>query len=112
MRPRTVDLARLGLGALALARPRTLLRLTGSAGDGPVETVVRVLGARYVGQGATGLLVDRTWLPAADAAVDAVHGLTMVGAAAAWPQHRRAALASAAAAAAFALADLADRRGR
>jgi hypothetical protein len=89
-----------------------VLSLARSADDPRVRAVVRVLGARYVVQGAGGLVVDRPWLPAADATVDAVHGLTMLAAAAVWPEHRRAALASAVLASAFATADLGDRRPR
>src|SRR5689334_18737347 len=109
MRPRPVDVARMGLGALAVTRPRTVLRLAGSDGHG-VHLVVCILGARYVAQGAAGLLVERPWLPTVDATVDAAHALTMVAAAAVWPQHRRAALTSAAAAAVFASADLSGTR--
>lgn len=67
---------------------------------------VRVLGARYVLQAAGGLLVDRPWVSVADASVDVVHAVSMVGLAVWAPQHRRLALTSAVVAVCFATADL------
>ena len=109
MRARPVDLARIGLGGLALARPDVVLDVVRSADDRRVRAVVRFLGARYVAQGAAGLVVDRSWVAPVDAAVDALHALSMVGAAALWPAHRRAAVASAASALLLAAADLRSR---
>ena len=106
MRARPVDLARIGLGGLALARPDVVLDVVRSTDDRRARAVVRFLGARYVAQGAAGLVVDRSWVVPVDAAVDALHALSMVGAAALWPAHRRAALASAASASLLAAADL------
>jgi hypothetical protein len=114
---RPVDLARLGLGAVALARPDLLLRLGGRherGGEGRAErVVVRVLGARYVLQSGAGLVITqqhdrpgiRAWVRAGDATVDLVHALTMLALAAVRPSHRRLALISAATATAFAAAD-------
>ena len=105
---RPVDLARFGLGLWALARPAAVLRLGGSdTGTGP-RMATRVLGARYVVQSAGGLLLRRRPLPEVDAAVDLVHALSMVGAARAFPQHRRLALTSGVIALGFALADLTE----
>lgn len=101
MRP--ADRARLALGGWCLARPRSL--------TGP-PPVVRVLGARYVVQALGGTWVHRAWVPGVDAAVDLVHAGSMLGAAAVWPRHRRAALTSAALAAGFAVADLSSARRR
>jgi hypothetical protein len=118
---RPVDVARMGLGLLALTRPGLVLRLgTGPGGRGERVTV-RVLGARYVLQSGSGLLLalpplgrrvrtwDHPWVRDVDAAVDLVHAGTMLALAAARPGHRRLALTSAAAATAFALADLQER---
>jgi len=106
MRVRPPDVLRLGLGAVALLRPGTVVRV-GRAPDGAtVRRVVRVLGARYVVQAAGGAALDRAWVPAADAAVDLVHAASMLGLAALRPTHRSLALLSAGAAVAFAAGDL------
>jgi hypothetical protein len=102
---RAPDWARLGLGAVLVARPRLPVRLAGSPGRGE-EVAARVLGARYVLQAGAGAVVPGRWGRPLDAAVDLVHAATMLGLAAASPTHRRLATASAAAAMAFAAADL------
>ncbi len=109
---RPVDVARLGLGAAALARPGLFLRLTKGASDrvGRAERVtVRILGVRYILQSGTGLASGRPWVRDADAAIDLVHAATMVALAAIAPTHRRLALLSAATAIGFAAADLRER---
>ena len=108
-RPRPVDLARLGLGVAALARPGVFVRMTASRDGKAVRRTVRVLGARYVLQSGTGLALERPWLPRADAGVDLVHAASMVGFAALLPEHRRLALISGAAALTFAIVDLRER---
>lgn len=108
-RPRSVDTARSALGVLALTRPATVLRLSRSKDSREVRRVVRVLGVRYLFQAAAGSTLHRRWVPAADATVDVVHALSMVGLALRFPPHRRLACLSAAAALTFAAADLADR---
>ena len=107
--PRPVDVARLGLGAVAVARPDLLLRLA-QGPDGRGERVtVRILGARYIVQSGAGLALGRPWVRDVDAAVDLVHAATMVALAGVAPPHRRLALLSAAAAVGFAVADLRER---
>ncbi|HEX5087589.1 MAG TPA: hypothetical protein VFV89_07265 [Nocardioides sp.] len=106
MTPRPVDLARLGVGAWALARPLDVLHLVGNDdGTGP-RLATRVLGARYVAQSAAGLLLRRRRLPWLDGAVDVAHAASMLGVALTFPGHRRLALTSGAVALGFAAADL------
>jgi hypothetical protein len=101
---RPVDVLRLSLGVAALGAPGVVLP---AAANTPwTRGFTRILGARYVAQSAFGLAERRPWVPAADAAVDGVHALTMLGLAAVSPRHRRVALSSAAAALAFAYLDL------
>ncbi|NYD40522.1 hypothetical protein [Nocardioides panaciterrulae] len=100
------DVARLVLGGLCLTRPGLPLRLTGATNGKGTRAVVRILGARYLVQGAGGPWLHRRWVPEADAAVDAIHAASMLGLAAVAPGHRRAALVSAALASGFAVADL------
>lgn len=111
MSPRPVDLARLGLGVVAIARPDMLLRASTEphGGRGKDRVVVRVLGTRYLLQAAAGVGLDRPWMPALDAATDLTHAATMLGLAALDRSHRRIALLSAAVATGFAVADLRDR---
>jgi hypothetical protein len=108
MRPRPVDLARLGFGVWALARPLDILHLVGNDDGTGAQRATRVLGARYVVQSATGLLVRRRPLPWLDGAVDVVHAASMLGIARAFPGHRRLALTSGAAALCFGVADLTE----
>lgn len=103
---RRVDVARFGLGVLALARPEWLVRGTGSADGTWPRRVTRILGARYVVQSTAGVVVADRWVPAADAAVDVVHAVTMLGFARLFPDHRRLALTSGVVATGFAAADL------
>jgi hypothetical protein len=105
-RVRPVDLARLALGATALARPQRLLRGVGADDATATQRVTQVLGARYAVQSGAGLLRPRPWEPRADGVVDLLHAGSMVGLAAVSERHRRAALTSAALALAFAAADL------
>jgi hypothetical protein len=110
---RRVDLARLGLGTVALSRPDLLLRLSGHHERRGERLTVRVLGARYVLQAGAGIAVAKqpgrtgaeTWMRHADAATDLVHAVTMLVLAAVRPDHRRLALISAVTALAFATAD-------
>lgn len=105
-RVRGVDLARCGLGVLALTRPEAVLTLS-RRDEGPaVSRSVRVLGARYLIQSAGGIVLGRRWVPGVDAGIDLVHAASMLGLAAFVPTHRRIALISAGAATGFALADL------
>jgi hypothetical protein len=105
---RTADLGRLALGAGLLAHPELAVRLTGSPDGKGVRRTVRILGARYVVQSVGGSLVDRSWVRAADTAVDLVHAVSMVGFARAFPEHRRMSLVSAGLALAFAGLDVTE----
>jgi hypothetical protein len=100
------DVARLALGGLCLARPDLPLRLIGASDGRGTRVGVRVLGARYLVQSVGGPWLHRSWVPEADAVVDAVHAASMLGLAAVAPGHRRVALVSAALASGFAVADL------
>jgi len=103
---RRPDAARLALGAAALAGPGLAVRITGSRDGVGMRRTVRVLGARYVLQSVGGRWLHRAWVPEADAAVDVIHALSMIGLAVLLPRHRRLALVSAAMATTFAVADL------
>ena len=101
---RPVDLARLGLGVVALAAPHAVL--PAAADTRWTRGFTRILGARYVVQSSVGLLDQKPWVPAVDAGVDLVHAATMLGLAAVSPRHRSVALVSAGAAVAFAVVDV------
>lgn len=103
---RRADAVRVGLGALALGRPRWLLRCTGATDGTWPRRAVRVLGARYVAQAAAGAVLPGRWSSRLDAGVDLAHAATTVGLAVAFPSHRRAAVVSGAVALVFAAADL------
>ena len=107
-RPRSVDTTRSALGVLALTRPATILRLSRGENTRDVRRVVRVLGVRYLLQAAAGSTLHRRWVPAADATIDVVHALSMLGLALRFPKHRRLATVSAAVALIFSAADLTD----
>ena len=107
---RPVDLARVGAGVLALARPGWLVRATGSSDGAWTRRVTRALGARYLLQAGAGLALHRPWVAEVDGAVDLVHAASMLPVAVALPAQRRLALTSAAVAVACAAADLRGRR--
>ncbi|GAB3437191.1 hypothetical protein GCM10027517_08390 [Phycicoccus ginsengisoli] len=95
-------------GLAYLVVPHRLLGLVTGRRPGAREvTVTRVLGGRLVLQGLVLALAPTASLPLvgrSTAAVDGVHGLSMVALAATAPRHRRAALASAGSALLSALA--------
>jgi hypothetical protein len=115
---RTVDVLRLGLGVVILARPQLPLRLSTGQTRRPELAATRVLGARYVAQSVVGVGLNRAWgrpydtdgrrrwLGQADAAVDLVHALSMAGLSVVSPRHRRVAAVSAVTALGFAALDL------
>ena len=75
-----------------------------------MRRTVRVLAGRYVVQAIGGRWLHRAWVPRADAAVDLVHAVSMLGLAGLVPRHRRLALLSAGLATGLAAADLGGRR--
>jgi hypothetical protein len=93
-------------GALLLA-PGRLLRAVGDPAGRRARLAARVLGARHLGQavllGASGGRVARL-----GAAVDGLHGASMVALGLAARRHRMAAMASGAAAAALAALELTE----
>ena len=108
MTPRPVDLARLAFGVWALARPTDALHLVGNDDGAGPRVATRILGVRYVVQAVAGVGLRRRPLPLLDGAIDLVHAASMLGAASAFPRHRRLALTSAAVALGFAAADLSE----
>ena len=110
MHPRLVQvetLVRTMIGVRALSgRPD---RLLGAPAGATGTAVVRVLGTRQLVQAG---IVERTGWHALSAAVDLLHGASMLALLAVAPRHRRFAAAQAGTAAALiALELLADRRG-
>ena len=90
----------LGVGALLVARPDQALDLVGQTARPPALAVItRVLGARTALQNVVVLAAPTRAVVRGGAVVDALHALSMVGAALRWPRYRRAALASGALAA-------------
>jgi hypothetical protein len=105
MRP--AALARFALGGACLLDPSRVLAFIGGPDrdDARTQAVVRVLGGRLVLQGiAATVLGSRTRKP--DIATDLAHALSMVVAAARWPDHRRSAVTSAGLATATAALDV------
>lgn len=96
-----VGTIRIALGVALLARPTAASSLTRTAPSGRVIALTRVLGARYVAQGALDLAVphDRRL----DAAVELLHAGSMLLLARRDRAHARLALLSAAAATALAV---------
>jgi hypothetical protein len=108
---RTTAAALAADGLVLLTRPGLPVTLGLAAPDLP-RGIVRLLGARRVAQAAVGLAVPRREVWLAGAAVDALHALSMLAAAARWPGYRRAALLSAGTAAMAAAAQYATAPGR
>lgn len=101
MRPTTA--ARLLLGAVGLLIPRSVVPLWGADPRSErVVVVARVLGARHLAQGALLAAHPTRRADIVSAAVDLLHGLTMVALAAASPRFRRPAATSACVAVTFA----------
>jgi hypothetical protein len=94
-----------GIGTVMVLAPRFVAGLTG--GPVPPTPIVRVLGAREIGQGVgTAVRADATALTLG-AAVDVAHLASMVALAVISPRWRRTAIGSAAVAAASAATGLA-----
>jgi hypothetical protein len=82
-------------GATLLLAPDRVLALIGDCAIG-VERMTRVLGARHLAEAVTLIAASETGgAPRWPIAIDAVHGVSMLGVAALAPRHRRPALASA-----------------
>ena len=98
---------RAALGTILLVRPAGVLLLTGTDPDGVVVALARLLGGRYLAQGALDLAVphDRR----IDAAVELIHAASMLSLARHRRQHVRPALLSAGVALALGAGDLARR---
>lgn len=93
-----------GWGTAMLARPEQVARWAAADGPRPDARVVRLLGGRMLAQHALVVLRPTRGVVLAGAAVDALHALSMLGAAALSSRYRRPALLSAATAGASALA--------
>ena len=99
---RVAAAVRAGWGCALLLAPERLLALGAGAPVPPAAvTVVRVLGARQVLQGAVTAWMPTPAVTGLGAVVDALHGATCVGLAALSPRWRRVGLADAVIAAAL-----------
>ena len=83
-------------GAVLIARPRAITQAVGGAS--PPTPLVRLLGARMLAQGVVESLRPTRGVILGGSGVDAAHAVSMLAAAARYPDYRRAALTSAAAA--------------
>jgi hypothetical protein len=94
-------------GLAQLAGPARLLSAVGADRSGPPTWVVRVLGGRLLAQNALVWAVPARGVLLGGAAIDGLHALSMLAAAARWPGCRRAAVVSGVTAAATAAAGVA-----
>jgi hypothetical protein len=95
LQSRLIGVANTALGAVLLARPQEVA--DAAAGSVPPGSGwVRLLGARYLGQGALEASLPRAEVLELSVAVDALHAASMVGLAMLRPEYRRPALISAA----------------
>jgi hypothetical protein len=85
-------------GALLLARPSVVARLAGGPSAEPPAWVLRLLGARLLGQGGATLRWPASPVATLGAAVDTIHAVSMIVLAGRSSRYRRPALVSAAAA--------------
>lgn len=106
---RIIGSTRVALGAVLLARPSVVPRVTRSRPAREVRIVTRILGARYLVQGALDLAVPHD--PRLDAAAEILHAASMMPFARRGRPHARAALTSAGLAAALAVAQMAVQVG-
>jgi hypothetical protein len=81
--------------AALLTRPGTIGRAIAGRDPVPAAWVLRLLGARMLAQGAVELAWPVRAVVRTGSVVDATHAASMIGAAAALPTYRRAAVASA-----------------
>jgi hypothetical protein len=107
---RRANVVRLVIGALALARPQLAVHAVGAADGIGVRGTTRVLGLRYVVHALVERRLDRRWARELGAAVELLHGGSMLVLAGTVPRHRRLALVSAAIAVSLAADDLTGQR--
>jgi len=93
---RVLGVAGCAWGAALMTRPRAVVQAVATGRAMPAPWIVRLLGARQFGQGATLLWRPDRRLLLVGAGVDSAHAISMLGLAAANPRYRRAALLSAA----------------
>jgi hypothetical protein len=98
-RVRAIALADCAAGFALLSGPTAIAGLV-AGGARPPTTVVRLLGARLIGQGAAQLLHPAKGTARLAAAIEGAHGASMVGLAVISPRYRRPAVIAAAVAAA------------
>jgi hypothetical protein len=94
-RSRLIGALNLALGVVLLARPERVARGVASSVP-PGRGWVRLLGARYVAQGAVQASMPKAEVLELSVVVDALHAASMLGMAAIRAEYRRPALLSAA----------------
>jgi hypothetical protein len=99
---RLLGAANAALGTTLLVRPRSVASAASTGGSPPGTAVVRLLGLRYVAQGAAQMALPTSEVLMLSAAVDGLHAASMLALAALRAEYRRPALVSAAAATASA----------
>ena len=104
------DPTRIALGAVATARPAAVARL-GSASP-TVDLLVRLLGVRYLAQGAVGLLSRSPRVRTLSAAVEGLHAASLAWAWWRFPAQRPLLLAGGTAAVVLTVGDLRELGGR
>jgi hypothetical protein len=95
LQSRLIGVANTALGAVLLSQPRAVADAA-AGGVPPGPGWVRLLGARYLVQGAAQASLPRAELLELSVVVDALHAASMVGLAALRAEYRRPALISAA----------------
>jgi hypothetical protein len=83
-----------------------LLHAAGSADAIWPRRIIRLLGARYVAQSVTGMVVHDRRILLGDAVVEVAHALTTIAFASSFPRYRTLAVTNGAVAVGFAIADL------
>ncbi len=101
---RSIGVVTAAVGIMAASRPVLVGRWAAGGNSPPDAGIVRLLGARYLVQAAAELSIPTRAVLRAACVVDGLHAASMIGAAAAFPAYRRAALCSAAIAGTSALA--------
>jgi hypothetical protein len=99
-RVRAMGVADCAAGVVLLTVPTSIAGLVADGAARPPTAVVRLLGARLIGQGAAQLLQPAKGTARLAAAIEGAHGASMVGLAVISPRYRRPAVIAAAVAAA------------